>query len=116
MKDEELRNQLQEYQATQSQLQMLSMQLQQLTMQENETQKALEEIEKGKGPFYRFVSNILVEKDKESLKKELGEEKETIAMRVTMFKKQEDKLKVRFEELKKTLEQASKAMKGGQAQ
>ena len=92
---------------------MLAMQQQQLTSQESETQKALDEVNKGNGPFYRYVSNILVEKDKGDLKKELEEEKETITMRVSSFKKQEDRLKPRFEELRKKIEEAAKAMKQG---
>lgn len=108
---EELQNQLQEFQAVQSQLQLLAMQLQQLASQEGETQKALEEVEKGNGPFYRFAANILIEKDKETLKKELNGEKETITMRVSSFKKQEDRLKQRFDELRKKLEETAKTMK-----
>ncbi len=111
MNEDELRNQLQEFQNVQAQLQMLGMQLQQLNAQESETQKALDEVNKGNGPFYRYVSNILVEKDKESLKKELEDEKETITMRVSSFKKQEDRLKPRFEELRKKIEEAAKHMK-----
>ena len=109
--NDELTAQLQEFRALQSQLQMISMQLQQLTMQESETQKALDEIDKGNGPFYRFVSNVLVEKSKESLKKELSDEKEMSTLRITAFKKQEEKLKSKFDELRKKLEEAAKKMK-----
>lgn len=113
MKEDELRNQVQEFQNTQAQLQMLAMQTQQLTGQESETQKALDEVGKGNGPFYRFVSNVLVEKDKEALKKELSDEKDTISLRLTAFKKQEERLKSRFEELRKRLEETAKTMKQG---
>ena len=111
MNEDELRSQLQEFQNVQAQMQMLTMQLQQLSMQESETQKALGEIEKGSGPFYRYVSNILVEKDKESLRKELTDEKEMVSLRVTAFKKQEEKLKAKFDELRKKLEQMAKQVK-----
>ncbi len=109
--EETLKSQVQEFQNTQAQLQLLAMQLQQFNLQESETQKALEEIEKGNGPFYRFVSNILVEKDKETLKKELEEEKEAVALRISTFKKQEERLKPRFDELRKKLEETAKKMK-----
>ena len=68
MNEDDLKLQVQEFQNVQAQLQMLGMQLQQLNVQESETQKALDEIDKGNGPFYRFVSNILVEKENETLK------------------------------------------------
>lgn len=113
MEEDELRNQVQEFQNVQAQLQMLTMQLQQFNAQESETQKALDEINKSNGPFYRFVSNVLVEKDKEALKKELGDEKDTISLRVSTFKKQEERLKQRFEELRKKLEETAKTMKQG---
>ena len=113
MNEDDLKLQVQEFQNVQAQLQMLGMQLQQLNVQESETQKALDEIDKGNGPFYRFVSNILVEKEKETLKKELTDEKDTISLRVSSFKKQEDRLKPRFDELRKRLEEEAKKIKQG---
>ncbi|MBI4406851.1 prefoldin subunit beta [Candidatus Micrarchaeota archaeon] len=114
MNEEELRKQLQEFQNIQGQLQMLSMQFQQLKFQQAETEKAMQEVEKNDGPFYRMVSNILVEKDKTSLKKELGEEKDAIDLRTSTFKKQEERLKPKFDELRKKIEQAAKQFREAQ--
>ncbi len=114
MNEEELRKEIQDFQNIQGQLQLVSMQLQQLGFQQTETEKAMEEVEKNDGPFYRMVSNILVEKDKAVLKKELGEEKDTIELRLSTFKKQEERLKPRFEELRKKIEQAAKQFREAQ--
>lgn len=108
----QLQSQLQEFQAIQSQLQFTAMQLQQLTLQQNEAEKALEEVEKSAGPFYRYVANILVAKDKETLKKELQEEKETSELRTSTLKKQDERLRARGEELRKILEEAARRAGG----
>ena len=107
----QLQSQLQEFQNIQSQLQFTAMQLQQLAVQQNEADKAIEEIDKSPGPFYRYVANILVAKDKDALRKELQEEKETSELRSSTLKKQEERLRARGIELQKILEQVAQNFK-----
>ncbi|MDP2717560.1 MAG: prefoldin subunit, partial [Candidatus Micrarchaeota archaeon] len=92
MADEDLQKLAQEYQGLQQQLQMVLVQRQQLAMQQNELEQAQKETESSNGPFYRFIGNVLVGRDKSQLSKELGDEKAKVVERNALFEAQEKKL------------------------
>ena len=101
---EELQAQIREIQAVQEQMQMLAYQNQQLSASLREIDRALEELGKASGAVYRFAGGVVIERKKDELVKELKDEKETVELRVKTFKTQEDKLKAKFEELRKVIE------------
>lgn len=90
-----------ELQRLQQQLQMYSIQRQQTEIQLSELDKTFEVLKKSGKKLYRFVGTVMVEKQKDELEKELMDEKETLELRKNAFAKQEDKLRQRFEELRK---------------
>lgn len=102
--NEELQGQIREIQSVQEQLQMVSYQNQQLNNSLRELDRALEELNKATGAVYRFAGGVVIERKKDELVKELKDEKETLEVRVKTFKTQEDKLKAKFEELRKVIE------------
>lgn len=108
----ETEQQVLEFQQAQGQLQMVMMQKGQVRMQLDEIGGALEELKKAEGKVYKSTGSILLESDKDSLSKELGEKKETLLVRVQVLAKQEEKLRSRLVELKGKIEAATKGMKG----
>ncbi len=116
---EETKNELIEFQQLQQQIQILQIQRQQTLAQIAELDKAREEVEKtidANAKLYRFVGSIIVPKKKDELLKELSEERESLDVRVNAFKKQEDKLRERYDALRKKLEQKLSSMQSAQAQ
>ena len=71
-----------------------------------ESDKALEALEEvqGDSKVYKRVGAVLVEKDKESVVKELKERKEFLDMRAKVLKKQEDKTQEKMTALQETLQ------------
>ena len=100
----DVKNDVIEFQNLQQQLQFIAMQRQQLELQAAELEKALEEVDKANGSLYRFVGSVIVPKEKSALAADLKSEKESAALRLTTFSKQEEKLKERFLSLRKRLE------------
>ncbi len=111
MAEDELRNEIMEYQNLQQQIQLISMQKQQMQMQLSEIDKAIEELGKTgeKQQVYRLVGGVFIPKEPHALKKELAEEKEAIELRKSGILKQEGKITERFMALRKKLEAAQKA-------
>lgn len=109
---EEMKREVVEFQQLQQQMQMVAMQKQQLLIQVAELDKALEEVRKGDGKFYRFIGSVLVPKEKAGLEKELVAEKESLELRKNVFQKQEDKVKERLTSLQKKFKQFSDAEGG----
>ncbi len=97
-------DEVREFQALQQQLQMLVYQKQQAIAQLSELDKSVAEVTKSDGSCYRYVGTVIVPKNKDVLLKDLSEEKETLEMRKSLFQKQEDKLKEKFDALRKKLE------------
>lgn len=93
-----------EFQGLQQQLQFVVVQKQQSSLQSMELAKALEEVEASKGQVYRFAGPVVVQKDKALLVEELKKEKEAIELRQAALSKQEEKMKERFNALRKKLE------------
>ena len=98
-----------ELQAFQQQIQTVLIQKESLNIQNIEINKALEELEKvKKEDVFKAVGPILIKSEKEKLKKELKERKETIDLRLKSLQKQENRLKEKLEECQEKLEESLK--------
>jgi prefoldin beta subunit len=109
----QVQNQLAQFQQLQQQLQVLASQRLQLEAKLREVTGTIEELGKvgPETPVYRSTGALLVRvEDREGLKKELEEQKETLEIRVNTIKKQEKSLGERYEDLQAKL---SQALEGG---
>ncbi len=98
----QLQNQIAQYQQLQNQLQVLASQRVQLEAKLREIEGTLEELNKltGETPVYKSIGMLLIRQDdREALKKELEEHKETLTIRVKSLQKQEKSLSGRYEDL-----------------
>jgi prefoldin beta subunit len=105
----QMQNQIAQYQQLQQQLQVLASQRMQLEAKVREIDGSLQELAKI-GPetvVYKSIGTLLVRADdRESVKKELEEHKETITIRVRAIQKQETSLGERYEQLQQKLSEA----------
>jgi prefoldin beta subunit len=105
----QVQNQLAQYQQLQQQLQVLGTQRIQLEGKLREVTSTLEELGKvsAESPVYRSTGSLLMRVgDREALRKELEEQKETLEIRVNTIKKQEKSLGDRYEKLQQKLSAA----------
>lgn len=105
----QLQNQIAQYQQLQNQLQVLGSQRVQLEAKLREIEQTLEELNKlsGDTPIYKSIGMLLVRQDdREALKKELEEHKETLTIRVKSLQKQEKALSERYEDLASKIQAA----------
>lgn len=79
------------------------MQRQNFQMQLIEIDSALKELGLTKDKPFKVVANLMVQADKEELKKDLNSKKEIIELRIKNLEKQESKLKERAEDLQKSI-------------
>lgn len=105
----QLQNQIAQYQQLQQQLQLLAQQRLQLEAKLREIDGTLEELNKlsGEPQIYKSIGMLLVRQDdRESLKKELEDHKETLTIRVKSIQKQEKSLSERYEQLGEKIQAA----------
>jgi len=105
----QLQNQIQQYQQLQQQLQVLGSQRLQLEAKLREVDGTLEELGKlpASSTVYKSIGVLLVQTDdREALKKELEEHKETLTIRVKTLQKQEKSLGERFDDLQQKIQAA----------
>ena len=105
----QLQNQIQQYQQLQQQLQVLGSQRLQHEAKLREIDNTLEELAKlpKDSTVYKSIGVLLVKADdREALKKELEEHKETLTIRVKSIQKQEKALGERFEDLQQKIQTA----------
>lgn len=102
----QLRHQLAQFQQAQQQAQVLTTQRQQLELLLRETERALEELGKLQegATVYKSVGTILVKSEREELKKSLGEQKETLGLRIKTLERQEERVVQRLREMREKLE------------
>jgi prefoldin beta subunit len=93
-------------QQLQNTMQQLLAQRQRLEAEMSESERALKTLEEtpAEAKTYRSVGAILVERDRETLRKELGERIDFLGMRKKVLEKQEEKAKERLQELQQTLQ------------
>lgn len=104
----QLQNQIAQYQQLQQQLQVLASQRLQLEAKLREVEGTLEELGKiaADTPVYKSIGMLLVRQDdKDAIKKELEDHKETLAVRVKSLQKQEKSLAERYEQLGEKIQQ-----------
>ncbi len=105
----QLQNQIAQYQQLQQQLQALASQRLQLEAKLREVEGTLEELNKvgAETPVFKSIGMLLVRvDDREALKKELEEHKETLTVRVKSLQKQEKSLSERYEQLGAKIQEA----------
>ncbi len=97
---------IQRLQQLQNTMQQLLLQKQRIEMEMVESDKALEVLEEtqGNSKVYKSVGAVLVEKDRDTVVKELKERREFLDMRAKVLKKQEDKTKEKITTLQDTLQ------------
>jgi len=95
---DESREKVQQLQLIEQNLRSSLLQRQNLQTQLVEVESALGEIEKTDAA-YKIIGNIMVALPKDQLKKELGEKKEFLSLRLQSLEKQEEKLRSRANQL-----------------
>ena len=107
--NEEMQGKIMQFQQLQQQIQMIATQKYQVEMQMSEIDRTIEELGKlGKdAPVYKSVGSLLVNvDDKDVLKKELEDKKETLGIRSKTLGNQEKTLRERHLELQNELNEA----------
>jgi prefoldin beta subunit len=109
-----VRHQLGQLQQAQQQAQALMNQKQQLELLKRETERALEELEKLQedAAVYKTVGTVMLRSKRDDLKKELGEQKETLELRVKTIERQESRLMERLREMQGKVQEALKEHSG----
>ena len=105
----QLQNQIAQYQQMQQQLQVYATQRVQLEAKLREVDQTLEELAKltDETPVYRSIGVLLVKTtDREGLRKELDETRETLTVRIKTLQKQEKAVGEKFEELSSKIQSA----------
>lgn len=105
----ELQNKMVQFQQIQQQLQVHAGQRVQFEAKLREIESTLEELANAKddATVYKSIGMLLVEADdREAVKKELEEHKETLTIRLEGIRKQEKSLQERYQELQKTISSA----------
>ncbi len=99
--DKKTEEKVRELQLIEQNLNNLIFQKQTFQLELSEINSAVDELNKSNGEVYKIIGNIMIKSVKDKLKKEIGEKKEIINLRVKNIEKQEKALKERVEELRK---------------
>jgi prefoldin beta subunit len=108
----QIQNQVAQLQQLQQQAQALAVQRSQLELALNEANQTLVELDKldEKAVIFKTVGTILVRSNKDEVKAELTEKKETNDVRLKSLERQEERVQTRFQQLQQQLQ---KALGGG---
>lgn len=104
----QIQQQLAMFQQIQQQLQQVSSQKMQYEMTLRETKRAVEELEavKDDAAVFSSVGSIMIQKDKESVKKELTDKADSLELRISSLDKQEKAMAQRASQLQKQIQDA----------
>jgi prefoldin beta subunit len=91
--DKETAKQIQELQLAEQGMQNLMMQKQAFLMESNETQNALEELEKSSDDVYKIAGQVMIKSKKSDVLHELKSKKDILDLRVKSIEKQEEMIK-----------------------
>jgi prefoldin beta subunit len=111
----QVQNQLVRFQELQEQLKAIIMRKQQFDLETKEVDKALTESKNlaEDAVIYKSVGVLLFRTDKAKIVAELTERKEELELRIKTIEKQEQRLKLQLEELRKTImDQVNLSTKG----
>ncbi len=108
----QIQNQIAQLQQLQQQAQALALQRSQLELALNEAEQTLAELDKldDNAVIFKTVGTILVKSNREDVKIDLSEKKETYSVRLKSLERQEERVQTRFKQLQ---EQLKKALGGG---
>ena len=112
----QLQDQIMKLQQVQQQVEMLVSQRMQLERELKEIDRALSELEQidpANAVVYKTIGAILVKADKDKVKEELKDRKETLEMRIKTITRQEERTKSDYEEKRKVLQAALQQPKMG---
>ena len=108
MEQQELQQNIAEFERNRNQLMNTSAQKQQLQFQSSALNAALEELNKtSEKKAFKAVGNILVLCEVKDLQKELSEQKESTDLRVKTLQKQEDAFVEKLNKLKSRIEESA---------
>lgn len=103
----QLQNQIAQFQQLQQQLQAVSSQKLQMDAQIKEIERTISELDKATGDVYNNVGSLMIKVDnKDSVKAELEEGKETMEVRVKSMERQEVALREKYESMQESLNKA----------
>ncbi|MBS3107355.1 prefoldin subunit beta [Candidatus Woesearchaeota archaeon] len=99
MKDEQIKDKVNELQLIEQNLSNFMSQKQQFQGQLMETENALVELSNSKGTAYKIIGNVMIASDKDSLKKDLEDKQEKLNLRIKNIEKQEERMQSHAKEL-----------------
>ena len=103
----QLQNQIAQFQQLQQQLQAVTSQKIQMEAQMKEIERTIEELDKATGDVYKNVGSLMIKvSDKEPVKMELEESKETLDVRIKSMERQEKNLREKYTEMQNTINAA----------
>ena len=103
----QLQNQIAQFQQLQQQLQAVSSQKLQMDAHIKEIERTISELDKATGDVYKNVGSLMIKVDnKDSVKAELEEGKETMEVRVKSMERQEVALREKYESMQESLNKA----------
>ncbi len=104
----QLQHQIMQLQQLQQRLEMLVAQKSQMEIRMKEAEKALSELEKldEDSVVYKNVGSILVKSQKDKVKEELIDKKDTLEMRLKTIQRQEERTRKQFEEARTKIQSA----------
>jgi prefoldin beta subunit len=110
--DQKVQEQIVEFEKQRQLLMNMGMQKQQMQMSVAGIDRALEELDKTKEEkVYIAVGNILIQKEKKLVEKDLKEQKETTQLRLKTVEKQEESTLMKLNKLKMDIETAADSAK-----
>lgn len=106
----QVQEQLAKLQQLQQTLQVVITQKQQLELELSDTERALGELEKlaDETVIYKSIGALLAKSNRQSVMKELNEQKELLNTRVTVLAKQEERARSKLKELQQSLQERLK--------
>lgn len=107
----QIQQQIVQFQAIQQQVQTISSQRVQMEIQLNEVERATEELEKLKkdAEVYKNIGTLFIKKDKDEVTEELKDKKETFAIMLKKFQKQEKDLQAKLGEMQSKIQDRIKS-------
>ena len=97
--DKETEQSIAQVQMMEQNMQTTVMQKQSFQAQLLEIENAIKELQESKKEVFRIVGSLMIEGNKEDLKKDLNNKKEIFELRVSNLEKQEKKIKEKAEQL-----------------
>ncbi len=112
----QLQDQIMKLQQVQQQVELLVNQRMQLERELKEVERAvieLEQLDPANAVVYKTIGAILVKADKDKVKEELKDRKETLEMRIKTITRQEERAKSDYEEKRKVIQASLQQPKMG---